>query len=163
MEMLQLNDLLPESQWEDYWTILGDQHDELANDKEYVIFEHYCVSPTCDCKNLVADIQEIGPNHKATGKSVATIYYDWSSSETNCDPILHNESPNNKIALDLLAVYKKHVHQAGYLTRIKTQYAKIKAFASDDQTQPILNHQKNIGRNDPCPCGSGKKYKKCCL
>ena len=22
---------------------------------------------------------------------------------------------------------------------------------------------KEIGRNDPCPCGSGKKYKKCCL
>ena len=21
----------------------------------------------------------------------------------------------------------------------------------------------NIGRNDPCPCGSGKKYKNCCL
>jgi len=21
----------------------------------------------------------------------------------------------------------------------------------------------NIGRNDPCPCGSGKKYKKCCI
>jgi len=21
----------------------------------------------------------------------------------------------------------------------------------------------NIGRNDPCPCGSGKKYKRCCL
>ncbi len=20
-----------------------------------------------------------------------------------------------------------------------------------------------IGRNEPCPCGSGKKYKKCCL
>ena len=22
--------------------------------------------------------------------------------------------------------------------------------------------KKKIGRNDPCPCGSGKKYKKCC-
>ena len=21
---------------------------------------------------------------------------------------------------------------------------------------------KSVGRNDPCPCGSGKKYKKCC-
>jgi uncharacterized protein YecA (UPF0149 family) len=21
---------------------------------------------------------------------------------------------------------------------------------------------KKVGRNDPCPCGSGKKYKKCC-
>jgi uncharacterized protein YecA (UPF0149 family) len=26
-------------------------------------------------------------------------------------------------------------------------------------TQP--HHR--IGRNDPCPCGSGKKYKKCCM
>ncbi|MCC5904895.1 MAG: SEC-C domain-containing protein [Balneolaceae bacterium] len=21
----------------------------------------------------------------------------------------------------------------------------------------------DVGRNDPCPCGSGRKYKKCCL
>jgi preprotein translocase subunit SecA len=27
--------------------------------------------------------------------------------------------------------------------------------------QPIRVEQK-VGRNDPCPCGSGKKYKKCC-
>ena len=28
---------------------------------------------------------------------------------------------------------------------------------------PVLNPMRNVGRNDPCPCGSGKKYKKCCL
>ncbi len=27
--------------------------------------------------------------------------------------------------------------------------------------KPVVNTQK-VGRNDPCPCGSGKKYKKCC-
>ncbi len=27
---------------------------------------------------------------------------------------------------------------------------------------PIRNTQPRVGRNDPCPCGSGKKYKKCC-
>ena len=27
---------------------------------------------------------------------------------------------------------------------------------------PIVRDQPKIGRNDPCPCGSGKKYKKCC-
>ncbi len=26
----------------------------------------------------------------------------------------------------------------------------------------IVRHQPKVGRNDPCPCGSGKKYKKCC-
>ena len=27
---------------------------------------------------------------------------------------------------------------------------------------PVRRQEKKIGRNDPCPCGSGKKYKKCC-
>lgn len=29
--------------------------------------------------------------------------------------------------------------------------------------EPAINPTRDIGRNDPCPCGSGKKYKKCCL
>ena len=29
--------------------------------------------------------------------------------------------------------------------------------------QPYTNPTRNLGRNDPCPCGSGQKYKKCCL
>jgi hypothetical protein len=28
---------------------------------------------------------------------------------------------------------------------------------------PASNPFKGLGRNDPCPCGSGKKFKKCCL
>lgn len=28
---------------------------------------------------------------------------------------------------------------------------------------PVHNPFRNVGRNDPCPCGSGKKFKKCCL
>ena len=27
---------------------------------------------------------------------------------------------------------------------------------------PITRTGKKVGRNDPCPCGSGKKYKQCC-
>jgi hypothetical protein len=29
--------------------------------------------------------------------------------------------------------------------------------------QPSADRFKGVGRNDPCPCGSGKKFKKCCL
>jgi len=29
------------------------------------------------------------------------------------------------------------------------------------EKKPVVKGEK-IGRNDPCPCGSGKKYKKCC-
>ena len=33
--------------------------------------------------------------------------------------------------------------------------------AGDESSTPI-HHGEKIGRNDPCPCGSGKKYKNCC-
>lgn len=29
--------------------------------------------------------------------------------------------------------------------------------------EPVRRSQPRVGRNDPCPCGSGRKYKKCCL
>ena len=33
---------------------------------------------------------------------------------------------------------------------------------STPQNQTVINNEPRIGRNDPCPCGSGKKYKNCC-
>jgi len=30
------------------------------------------------------------------------------------------------------------------------------------ESRPFRREEPKIGRNDPCPCGSGKKYKKCC-
>lgn len=32
-----------------------------------------------------------------------------------------------------------------------------------DFLEPATNPYRDVGRNDPCPCGSGKKFKKCCL
>ena len=31
-----------------------------------------------------------------------------------------------------------------------------------EKRKPITNNGPKVGRNDPCPCGSGKKYKNCC-
>ncbi|MBU0574549.1 MAG: SEC-C domain-containing protein, partial [Candidatus Margulisbacteria bacterium] len=33
---------------------------------------------------------------------------------------------------------------------------------SPESPRPQVKRQEKVGRNDPCPCGSGKKYKKCC-
>ena len=37
------------------------------------------------------------------------------------------------------------------------------AAAATVKKQPVRNAAKKVGPNDPCPCGSGKKYKKCCM
>ncbi len=46
----------------------------------------------------------------------------------------------------------------------RTKVAKETGTSSDGtvQAQPIRNKDKKVGPNDPCPCGSGKKYKACC-
>ena len=38
-----------------------------------------------------------------------------------------------------------------------------RAIEAFDHDLPYVRAEPKVGRNDPCPCGSGKKYKKCCL
>ncbi|MEN6403156.1 MAG: SEC-C metal-binding domain-containing protein [Armatimonadia bacterium] len=35
--------------------------------------------------------------------------------------------------------------------------------AGGGPVRTVSNGEPKIGRNDPCPCGSGKKYKACCM
>jgi preprotein translocase subunit SecA len=50
---------------------------------------------------------------------------------------------------------------AGPLAVSSDQPALATAPQAPNPTEQLKNPYKNVGRNDPCPCGSGKKYKKC--
>lgn len=41
--------------------------------------------------------------------------------------------------------------------------ATIKRLMDYQNRKPSVREYKKIGRNDPCPCGSGKKFKNCCM
>ncbi len=51
------------------------------------------------------------------------------------------------------------VEQFGAVKKAQANYQEGESEAVSQK--PIINKNK-VGRNDPCPCGSGKKYKKCC-
>lgn len=64
---------------------------------------------------------------------------------------------------------KKEEYLFNTYAKLYKKYAKLcpEMFASEDDEdisgyQPFRRSEPKIGRNDPCPCGSGKKYKKCC-
>jgi len=46
-------------------------------------------------------------------------------------------------------------------SEMQTNRETTNAGASDKKAEPIRNVGAKVGRNDPCPCGSGKKYKNC--
>jgi len=42
------------------------------------------------------------------------------------------------------------------------QNSEIVTPSGPSSSKPMVRDQPKVGRNDPCPCGSGKKFKKCC-
>ncbi len=47
--------------------------------------------------------------------------------------------------------------------RVAKETGTAAAVNAEIKKQPVRNAAKKVGPNDPCPCGSGKKYKKCCM
>ncbi|GAG18053.1 unnamed protein product, partial [marine sediment metagenome] len=44
----------------------------------------------------------------------------------------------------------------------EASYSSTEGEAARPSRKPFVRTEKKIGPNDPCPCGSGKKYKRCC-
>lgn len=72
------------------------------------------------------------------------------------------------LAFDKEKLYKNMVDaKADWLYELP-QWDKIftaerkKELYREQKQSGTIRKEKKIGRNDPCPCGSGKKYKKCC-
>ena len=55
-----------------------------------------------------------------------------------------------------MEIYKKYIKE----TDQGLFFKKMKLQPTEQQ---LTRRPPKVGRNDPCPCGSGKKFKKCCL
>ncbi len=63
---------------------------------------------------------------------------------------------NTEILMRLFKIQITHEQE-----QIRSQPAQRLIYNKGDEVSAV-HKEKKIGRNDPCPCGSGKKYKKCC-
>ncbi|MDP4152417.1 MAG: preprotein translocase subunit SecA [Bacillota bacterium] len=61
-------------------------------------------------------------------------------------------------------IYLARIKSDSELRREKVARETGEGFAGDEKkvSKTVKNNTPKVGRNDPCPCGSGKKYKKCC-
>ena len=65
----------------------------------------------------------------------------------------------------LLKIFRIQLAREEDVERMEAQQRKQKVIlsqAGDEGHKPSVRDEDKIGRNDPCPCGSGQKYKKCC-
>ncbi|MDG1116798.1 MAG: DUF1186 domain-containing protein [Flavimaricola sp.] len=83
------------------------------------------------------------------------------SAETGRVP--GNERYQRGLIMDAIAELSSwHGYSDAYLARQKSNGARNAARAMP-WAETFMYETTPVGRNDPCPCGSGKKFKKCCL
>ena len=148
------------------WDCPVGEHFVECGDAEYLVTEHYCPNPACPCREVHLSFLRYKPipggaeRWKAEEQFNAKVTLDGQAAVQT----VFEESRDEAEAA--LAVW--HQKYGKDLEGLRWRYEKIKEIAR--RSAPALLRQRErpthrsgrVGRNDPCPCGSGKKYKKCC-
>ena len=90
------------------------------------------------------------------------------------DPVIAYKEEGYEMFQAMIQAIREETVRRMFLVQVKTnqeikreRVAKETGTTAANQTQvkkqPVRTAAKKIGPNDPCPCGSGKKYKKCCM
>lgn len=100
-------------------------------------------------------------------KFSANLIRNVANKHKNFMEIVNAVLAKNYTLEELLKTYKRRYIKNKIISSTTVLY-RSSAFSStlgiieDNENKPQIDLSQKIGRNDPCPCGSGKKYKKCC-
>lgn len=138
----------------------SEQYSFNLENKKYIFFDQYCVLEHCKCTDVCLSIhRSIDEQELSDAVCSVSLSYDrknWKFIDGHSAPSSVGEI-RSKIEAKYPDIYVKFRKRHMDLKKIYASNKK-KYFIPPEPIQAA-----KVGRNDPCPCGSGKKYKKCCL
>lgn len=140
----------------------------------YAFLESYCCNPKCDCREVTIEIVKQSAMNlgyfETTDKPFATLQYAWESSLFDENPVFKKDAYQSEWANAARQVFINYVEADSNYNEelgIRSLMMKLKPDSPKKHTKKekplLMNNIHKPGRNEPCFCGSGKKYKKCCL
>jgi preprotein translocase subunit SecA len=107
---------------------------------------------------------QVDPKVEYKREGMRTFEQMWTSiGERVTDMVFKTEQlPPGLLASTFRETRAVHEEAPGASEVAEQQQAAIEGTEADRKPQPFRHRGQRVGRNDPCPCGSGKKYKKCC-
>jgi hypothetical protein len=132
---------------------------------QFWVRDRYCINPGCSCKEITLSFAEFDQEQKPKELGVVSIVL----KHFRVDGVQAVGASSEK----LTQICQKFQKQAGVKRILKTRQKEMKIIGKEivelssikrsQGRQSISQAGRKVGRNAPCPCGSGKKYKKCCL
>lgn len=132
-------------------------------DQNFMVEDLYCPNPKCECN----EVHFLFCAESISGMLVPEFRVQWSFSGAIKDiaNLSHNFTRKQIRAIfETASVQEKIIDKPLLLHRYEEIKEVGKRSLHSARVKTINNtHITKIGRNEPCPCGSGKKYKKCCM
>lgn len=129
----------------------------MLNGQDCYVDESYCVRPECPCTEVAVAVV---PRSSPTGGAVfplAELYFDYHRGTAR----VHPQRPVT--AGELQAICQTLVSQnPAFPNNLAVRHQRMQALYTRSRRGVAAMSRPQVGRNDPCPCGSGAKYKKCC-
>jgi len=146
--------------------------------REFLVEDHYCANPECDCQQVQLEfwerVHEIYPQRRITLRQqlMAAFTLEGKWQETR----FSQESAST--TKHLLRAWLRRCR--GHFQECRRRYELIQAVgarsfprkpragvvtdkeARSEKRTLAADFQRPVRRNDPCPCGSGLKFKRCC-
>jgi len=146
------------------------------NNEAWAVDEQYCVQPDCACRETVLSFLKLmdATGRKTTAiKDTPSLRYNYRSEAAKSVALgpagspsldallaaLKREHASLNSQLELRHLIMQSLYARHYLARSRSRLQSLQS----QPTNPLSAVPAKIGRNEPCPCGSGRKYKHCCL
>ena len=131
------------------------------DDNNYIlIYDYYCMNPKCDCnETFITFIRVDGVSdniEELFGLKYSLGIRNMEIEFQNCEV---------QLLKDIMTIFREK--EINIRNTLKLRYKEMKEVGSlvyreNNNTPLVATKNSKVGRNDKCPCGSGKKYKHCC-
>jgi hypothetical protein len=132
-------------------------------DRRFQLDEFYCVKSNCTCTDVAVGLLDLSAPHDAADRTLAVpaLFLNYRTKQWRIENA-GNEEPQ------LLNCIAETLKTDAYASFFQRHHARLKSLYRGYQVRhprpaAAPPTRDPVGRNDPCPCGSGKKYKKCCI
>ncbi|MDO9535313.1 MAG: SEC-C metal-binding domain-containing protein [Bacillota bacterium] len=157
-------------------------YDEVFNSKDYnrlmfenkgidyVVLDAYCTNPKCHCNEVLLAFYEIDASEE-TSSLLFTLLLKFKRGKYTIED--KDDRIDRKEIKENYNLFMEKLNDPDYML-YKERYAIMKTLRVTlglNTAATVVNRQNiisenldnnKVGRNEHCPCGSGKKYKKCC-
>jgi hypothetical protein len=170
MPYVPLHHLLPELARRETRTITVPEVGAPLPADDYALVESYCDEVGCDCRRVMLNVLSVAGGRVeaviAFGWEDVAFYRRWSRDDDEemvrhlKGPVLNLGSAETEHAAIVLAMVKElALSDPDYVDRLQRHYS---AFRAKIEASAPARRGKKVGRNEPCPCDSGRKWKVCC-